>query len=346
MLVVRPIRLEDLEALLALADVSGFGLTTLPRDRKLLRRRILDSLRGFETLREEPRGETYLFVMEDRETGAVVGTSGIAAKVGGFEPFYTYRIETHVQMSETLGVRKEVQCLHLVAEHSGPCEIGSLFLHPAHRRHGAGRLMSLCRFLFMAEHPARFDPLVVAEMRGVVDDGGRCPFWEGLGRHFFDVDFPRADHLSLQEKGFIAELMPAHPIYTVLLTPEAQAAIGQVHPDTAPALKMLRDEGFELSGMVDIFDGGPLISCARDRIRTVRESRRARVAAAVDSVVPEVSLVSSTVGGFRACIGSLEQDPGGGVRLPESVADALGVAVGGEVRYAPLRPSSHRKEAP
>src|SRR5687768_3400263 len=131
MQVMRPVTPDDLDQLLELTSLTGFGLTTLPHDRDLLRRRIRASERGFEQVDDaSPKGETYLFVMEDLKTGKIVGTSGIVSKVGGFDPFYAYKIESSVIQSEMLNVRKEVKTLHLVLEHNGPCEIGSLFLHP------------------------------------------------------------------------------------------------------------------------------------------------------------------------------------------------------------------------
>ena len=189
MLVIRPIALTDLSPLEALSALTGYGLTTLPRDSALLRRRIRSSTRGFEKLIDDdrPRGETYLFVLEDLATGKIAGTSGIVSKVGGFEPFYAYRIEMQVHESKMLNVRKEIRALHLVEDHDGPCEVGSLFLSPEYRRGGAGRLLSLCRFLFMAQFREYFDPEVIAEMRGVVDDNGHSPLWEALGRHFFEA---------------------------------------------------------------------------------------------------------------------------------------------------------------
>src|SRR5829696_8723289 len=241
MYVIRPITLDDLPALLELTRLTGFGLTTLPHDEKLLRRRIKESLRGFEKMTDDdpPIGETYLFVLEHTPTGEICGTSGVISKVGGFEPFYAYRIETELHQSAVLHVRKEIKTLHLVQMHSGPCEIGSLFLSPQHRAPGNGRLLSLSRFLFMANHPGYFDPMVIAEMRGVVDATGHSPFWEAVGRHFFDIDYPKADHLSMVNKRFIADLMPKHPIYIPLLPPEAQAVIGHVHEQTRPALRLL-----------------------------------------------------------------------------------------------------------
>src|SRR5687767_12796259 len=133
MLVIRPVSLNDLDALVGLTASTGYGLTTLPADPAFLRKRILRSQRSFEGIGDHPNGDAYLLVLENTATRAVLGTSGCVSKVGGFEPFYAYRIETTVHHSRFLGVRKEIAVLHLVAEHNGPCEIGSLFLAPQHR---------------------------------------------------------------------------------------------------------------------------------------------------------------------------------------------------------------------
>jgi len=85
------------------------------------------------------------------------------------------------------------------------------------------------------------------------------------GRHFFEVDFPTADALSFQNKKFIADLMPKHPIYIPLLPPEAQAVIGNVNDASRTALSILEREGFEFNGMVDIFEAGPVVQAHRDR---------------------------------------------------------------------------------
>ena len=57
--------------------------------------------------------------------------------------------------------------------------------------------------------PTRFAPKVIAELRGRLDAEGRSPFWEGLGRHFFAMEYSTADYLTgIGQKSFIAELMP------------------------------------------------------------------------------------------------------------------------------------------
>jgi arginine N-succinyltransferase len=340
MVVIRPITLDDLDAVEALTEFTGFGLTTLPKDAKLLRRRIRDSLRGFEKLGDQdpPRGETYLFVLQDLSSGKVVGTSGIVSKVGGFEPFYSYRIETSIHESSQLNVRKEIRTLHLVEDHDGPCEIGSLFLVPSYRKDGNGRLLSLARFLFMGEHIEYFDPVVIAELRGVVDDQGRSPLWDALGRHFFDIDYPTADYLSMVNKRFIADLMPKHPIYIPVLPKEAQDVVGRVHPETEPAMKMLEGEGFERCGTVDIFDAGPVVRCALKDIRSIRRCMRLTVAEI--SSEPPISpslIVANTKQDFRACKGTVEITAHG-ARIGTMVAEALKVTIGDAIRFVTARP--------
>lgn len=334
MLIIRPVAPPDLDDLLELAGQASFGLTTLPRDADFLRQRITDSAEGFGRLGTgRPRGEALLLVLEDTSSKRVVGTAGVVSKVGGFEPFYAYSIETTLHESHDLGIRKEIRTLHLVEEHNGPSEIGSMFLHPCMRGQGAGRIASLSRFLLIAEYPANFDETVIAEMRGVIDERGHSDFWDAVGKHFFDLDFPKADALSMTGKQFIGDLMPRHPIYIPLLPPAAQAVIGQVHQNTAPALRILQREGFQFTGMVDIFEAGPIVSCPRDDLRLVRNSHRQPVVATTpEQSGPATHLIATTgTDAFRCCGSSLEQTAEG-VTLPAAVATSLDVNTGDIVR--------------
>ena len=343
MLVIRPSRIDDLDALTELASMTSFGLTTLPKDRELLRKRLARASRGFQYEPDKPGGEDYLFVMEETDTGLVVGTSAAVSKVGGFEPFYSYRLETVTHESKMLNVSKQVQVLHLVTEHSGPSEIGSLFLRPSHRHSGHGRLLSLSRFLFIAEHPHGFEDEVIAELRGMCDETGRAPFWDALGRHFFDIEYPDADYLSVVSKSFIADLMPRHPVYVPLLPIAAQGVIGKVHPQTRPALRLLQLEGFDFCDLVDIFEAGPTVRCERDRIRSIRESRMATVSEIADSITGGEAMIVCPSGvspaEFRACVGDVEPADEQSVRIDRDTASALGVEPGAPVRYVPPRSS-------
>ncbi len=128
--------------------------------------------------------------------------------------------------------------------------------------------------LFIAEFRHLFGDKLIAEMRGMSDEEGRSPFWESLGRHFFKMEFSQADYLTgVGNKAFIAELMPKFPLYTCFLSEEARGVIGRVHPNTEPALAMLKAEGFSYQGYVDIFDAGPAIEAETDKIRAIAESQ-------------------------------------------------------------------------
>lgn len=333
--------MEDLEQIFELSSYAMVGLTTLPRCKKTLRERIEASQRSFDKNADKPGGEIYFFVMEDLSKKVIAGTCAIIAKVGGFEPFYTYKIETVLKESKRLKVHKEIQYLQLVRTHSGPTEIGTLFLKPEYRSKGTGRMLSLCRFLFIAEHLSFFEDTVIAELRGVIDDEGRSPFWEALGRHFFDVELKKADVMGTTDKSFIEELIPQHPVYIPLLPREAQEVIGKVHKKTGPALHLLEGEGFRFNNEVDIFEAGPVLAAARDEIRTVRESREAVVSDISDEPLGSTEYIIANVGKtgmFYVALGTLSIHQDKGVTITSDVAEAINISLGGKIRFAALYP--------
>jgi arginine N-succinyltransferase len=204
----------------------------------------------------------------------VVGIAAIEAAVGLTEPWYNYRVGTLVHASPKLGVYTIAPTLFLGNDHTGHTELCSLFIDQAFRHARNGPLLAKSRLLFIAEFADRFTEKVIAELRGRIGPDGRSPFWEGLGRHFFAMEYRTADYLTgIGEKSFVAELMPRHPIYVKLLPPAAQEVIGQVHDDTRAARAMLEQEGFRYEGYVDIFDAGPTVECFRDNIHAVRQSQ-------------------------------------------------------------------------
>lgn len=271
-MIVRPVQGTDLPALLELVRQAGPCFTTLPATEDRLVHRVRWAQRTFAGQVERADAD-YLFVLEDDDQ-QVVGVSGLSGAVGLREPWYNYRVGMTVSTSTDLGIQRKIPTLFLNNEMTGQSEICSLFLRPDQRNGSNGRLLSLARLLFVAEFADLFGEKLIAELRGSADEHGCSPFWDSLGRHFFKMDFSHADHLSgLGNKSFIAELMPRQPLYTCLLTEQAQAVIGKAHPNTEPALKILTDEGFAHHGYIDIFDAGPVIEAPVAKIRVVRESQ-------------------------------------------------------------------------
>ncbi|MEM1098793.1 MAG: arginine N-succinyltransferase [Planctomycetota bacterium] len=330
---LRAAQADDLPGLVELAGAAGPGLTTFPADADRLAQRLAASAAG-----DEP-----LLVLCD-PSQQVRGVSGLVRRVGDaarHEPFYAYRLERTIHHSDGLGVRKEVEALHLVAEYDGPSEVGTLFLHPDARGGGLGRLLSLGRFLLMANNPEHFQPGVIAELRGVVDGQGQSPFWDALGSHFFGVSYADADARSSRDKRFIAELMPTHPIYVPLLPESARSVIGRVHPNTAPAKRLLESEGFYATNLVDIFDAGPAVRCDVAAIRTVRRSRRGRCLIDPNITADESgdTLACRTAGSFVAvrCYAAVPDRDDEDVHLSPAAAKALGLQDGEAIRVSPLR---------
>lgn len=336
--VFRPIAETDLPSLVALARSIQGGLTTLPADETFLVDRIDDSLRAFSPRVKKAGGEYYLFVLEDSATREIVGTSGIAARVGGFEPFYSYEMLTERFIHAPLGIARDVGVLRVKQVHQGPTEIGALYLRPDCRRGGRGRLLSLARFLFIATYPKRFDTTVIAELRGYIDQQGKSPFWEAVGRHFYGSDFFAADQLSgLGNKQFIADLMPRHPIYIPLLPPEVQAVIGKVHYETQPALALLQAEGFQETYEVDIFDAGPQVRAPIANIRTLRESRTVVVREFLSTPIdgPRFLLATPRLD-FRAVLGGVTES-GTEIAIEAVAAEALQVKLGEKLLISPAK---------
>jgi arginine N-succinyltransferase len=338
MLVVRAARMGDLDGVLALARAAGPGMTTLKADRAALALRLDIAAASFaEQVAVAQRD--YVFVMEDTGCGRVVGICAIKGAVGLDEPFYNYRMGTSVHSAAEIDVVARHELLHLSHELTGCAELCSLYLHPAYRRGINGKLLSKSRFLFIAQFPHLFPRQVFAEMRGFLRPDGSSPFWDGLGRHFFHMDFGRADDLCQPgAKGFIASLMPAHPIYVTLLPDAAREVIGQTHVDTAPARRLLEQEGMYAGSHIDIFDGGPVLQAAVHELRASRDSVLAALdgtcCARQDAAAP-VMVCTTGITDFRVVAGPVSV-ASGRLRLPAVQRSVLACAAGDAVRALPL----------
>ena len=332
MKIIRPIRLTDLAELLHMAQTAGAGFTSLPPDEDYLRGKIELSLRSFASTVTEPGHERYMFVMEETDTGEVGACCAIEAACGLDEAFYSYHVSFTVHASRDMGIYNKVPTLYLSNDLTGTSVLCSLYLRPDFRGTGAGKLLSKCRFLFMANYPHRFAKKVIAEMRGVSDEQGRSPFWEGLGRHFFTVDYAHAEHIvGTGNKAFIAELMPPHPIYTVLLPEAARTVMGKVHPQTAPALHLLEQEGFRYQGYIDIFDGGPSVEAPLEEIRSIRRSQVVTVFVGKPAPGAPCLIANAELGNFR-CAYAEYAIKNGHITLPPELAKALADAMRTEAR--------------
>ncbi|WP_207061344.1 arginine N-succinyltransferase [Motiliproteus sp. SC1-56] len=335
MRVVRPVNFGDIQALEQLAVVAGGSLSTLPANRDHLSELIGATQQALRAEVSQPGEQSYHFVLEERETGEVLGVCGINAAVGLDAPFYSYRVEQLVHASSELQIHNRIPALHLCHDYTGASRLCTLFLAPAHRTDANLQLLSRARMLFMAAHRERFADRTLVELQGMVDANGQSPFWESLGRHFFSMEYARANYLTgIQKKSFIADLMPRYPVYVPLLPPAAQAAIGELRPDVAPVRALLEREGFEYRGYVDIFDAGPTLEASTDRIRSLNTSVTATLETLEEAADGRPGLVAGgALGAFRCLLTPLAT---GDAHASATLAKALGLSETDPVRFCPL----------
>ncbi|MEW4447475.1 arginine N-succinyltransferase [Qipengyuania sp. JC766] len=328
---IRASRPDDLEALYEMAKLTGGGFTNLPPDRDALTAKLQTSASAFANTGEEMVDETFVLVLENVETGAVRGTCQLMTQVGQRWPFYSYRLNTLTQYSQELDRTVRAEMLNLVTDLEGCSEVGGLFLHPNERAGGLGLLLARSRYLFIAMHRARFADRVIAELRGIIDERGGSPFWDGVAGRFFGMTFQEADYFNaINGNQFIADLMPKYPVYVAMLDDEAKRVIGLPHPTGRAAMRMLEKEGFAYEGYVDIFDGGPTMIARTDNVVSVAGATGAGCSGTLADEGESALVATGRLEDFRCCYGS-RAIAGDAVSLDPQAADALGVADGDTV---------------
>lgn len=341
-LVVRPGRRGDLEGLYRLAGAAGSGMTNLQPDKDVLAERLVATEAALLSEDFRARGVPIFLIVERVDADgapvkdSVVGTACIFARIGVEWPFYSYRLTRQAQTHKALRKTVAHDLLVLANDFDGQAEVGGLFVDASARGAAAGRLTARSRYLFLAEHRGWFGRQVISDMRGYQDEAGRSPVWEALGREFYDMDFDEADRMNaIVGNQFIADLSPKHPIYARLLPKAASEALGRPHNDGRRAMALLIEEGFRYEGYVDIFDGGPTLFANIDELKAVRENRTARIGRIVDALTGPDRLVSTGhAAGFRVARGRLaESAEGASVEIERTLARALGVGEGDEVRH-------------
>ncbi len=336
--VIRAANPKDLQHIYEMAKRTGGGFTNLPPDRKALTAKLERSHAGFTRVGDDPGDDLFFFVLENVETGEVRGTCQIFSAVGLKWPFYSYRIGALTQHSEELGRTFRADILNLSTDLENASEVGGLFLHPGERAGGLGMLIARSRYLFIRNHRHRFADRTLAELRGVIDEAGGSPFWDGVAGRFFGMNFQDADEFNAKfGNQFIADLMPKHPVYIAMLSEQARAVIGVPHPTGRAAMRMLENEGFAWENYIDIFDGGPTMTVRTDQIRSVREAQDAEVIA-IDARLGEHEasnkhlIAHGRFADFRCAYGWIEPRDGGIALDPDS-ARLLGVGPGDRVTH-------------
>lgn len=348
MIVVRTARESDINGVLKLAEQAYPGMTTLPPDRSVLTAKLSNSVdsiaksleagaKGLDVNAKSlvtPGDETYFLVMEDIESGAIVGTAAVIACLGYKDEFYSYKLNKVTHSCRELDKKVTFETLNLSNHFEGFSEVATLYLDKDYRNNGNGKLLARSRYLFMAQFRERFPQSVMADLRGSFDEQGKSPFWDAVGSHFFEMDFAEADlYGAVNGNQFIADLMPKQPIYVNMLPEHAQRVIGQPNVKGKPAMRMLEREGFRWNGHVDIFDAAPSVDTKIDDIVSIKNSAKAEVIGISEYEGDSMAMIAtSEIDTFQTCLSTLSVEKGG-VRLPRDTLKSMNIELGDNVRY-------------
>lgn len=333
MIVIRPIKKKDLDVFAEFTFESLLGITNLSRDRDKLLDKVQRSESYLQIDIQQPSKEEYYFVLEDLYTGRIGGICGILAN-SLMSREYSYYLEKIPTSCRHLSAPREMSILKPMINSKNASEVCSLYLQPTFRHSGQGRLLSLSRFLFIAGHRQRFKKKIIAELRGFVDQRQSSPFWDGIGHHFCHLSFVEAMSQLDQDRTFISEILPKHPLYISLLPKEVQEVIGKTHESSKPALNMLFQEGFSLTNEIDIIDGGPTLISSTGNVRAIKYSSTAKVQLTKETLKEEKEyIIGNERLDFRCCFGKLLFTSEETALISEEIADGLMVKEGERIRY-------------
>lgn len=344
--IVRKSRLDDLESLFDLS--KQFDLLNLPSDKQRLLKKLEISESSFSGDLTKEESE-YLFVLEDTESKNLVGSSLIMAKHGSQDiPHSAFQVLKKHHFSEDLGIGFIHQVLKLKINTDGPTEIGGLLVDKSYRSRPEklGKLISLSRFLYIAQNLNAFEPQVICELTPPLTDEGRSEFWEALGRRFTGLPYQEADLFSQTHKEFISSLFPEVEIYLALLDTKARSVLGRVGEHTKPAQHLLESIGFKYLEEVDPFDGGPHFGCQTKKVKVIAQSKSYKIKNFTQPSFKETFLVSSQMDSNFYCITCPVDVRGDEVMLPPLPQKLLDVTENDLITIAPFRYSLSTKETP
>lgn len=274
MFVVRESRPDDVEGILAVA--KHLDSVNLPYKRDVIVEILARSAESF-TASIPIVDREYTFVLEDPETGQIVGTSMLYAQHGTHKSPHVYLdVLQDEHYSETLDTYLVHQALRIGYNYNGPTEIGGLVVLPEYRGHAQqlGKLLSCTRFLFIAMNREVFRDEVLSELMPRLEEDGTSRLWKHFGKRFTGLQYREADQLSKNNKEFIKSLFPQGMVHTSLFPKAVQAEIGEVGPQTKGVEKLLTRIGFRYSYQIDPFDGGPHFAAPTDDITLVANAKR------------------------------------------------------------------------
>jgi arginine N-succinyltransferase len=246
---IRPAAAGDVGGIIPLLPAPGQGVSLLPTP----------SGNG---------GRQWLLVAVRGPGEAVAGCVRVRRAVGLDRPRFWYHVGCAVHAAPELELFHRQRTLLLGNDLTGAWEIADVACDTA-TLDGEAQVILLRRLLRAAlalivrqramSTIAAGDPTVICELPGLRDDSGQSPFWQSLGRHFYDGDpLLAAERFGPAWKTHVAALLPHEPLLVSFLTAEAQAALGVPASGAEATARVLHEAGLRAGRHVTLDDAGPV----------------------------------------------------------------------------------------
>jgi len=306
---------------------SELSSVNFPGSIQDLRKVIQRSQKSFSgKLKNNKARAQFLFVLEDTETGRVVGTSKIFARHGTPQrPHVYFEVRQEKVASKTLSVKFLRKFYRLKSDTRGYTEVGGLVLDPhyRHRLEKLGKQLSLVRFMWMKAHPSWFTGRVIAELLPPLHPGTQSTLYEFYGQRLTRMPYRKADLLSFKNKEFILKLFPKSDLYHDILPKEVQEDIGKTGPGSEVARRLLISIGFKFANQIDPFDGGPYYTARLSNINTYQNTKAYTFGGIKEiSTKRKALILIETKKGIRVMLSPLQINKGE-VYLPEAEAEII-----------------------
>jgi len=309
---------EDSAAILRLSETAGPGMTTMPRSMAEIEHIIAETHRF---VAGNAMAHRVFFVAE--MDGVIGGISAIIPRLGLDRPFYSFKKSRHTRRSQNPKLSVTYETLSLTTDFDGYSELATLFVAAHARGSGLAQLLSLGRLAFICTHRAQFQPHLMADIRGWFNEAGVSPFWEHLTSKFIDMSYDEADRLSMNEGHFIDQILPAVPLFLNIVPQDVAQCVGRPNEASLGAVRLLKQAGFRMSDMCDVFDGGPSMVCETDKTLIAQTATQIVGAKPLDSQSDQALIWTGAGADFRATIGAVDWQAG---VIDDKLAKALGSA--------------------
>lgn len=247
---IRPAAAGDVGGLIPLLPAPGHGVSLLPPG-------------------SGNSGREWLLVAVRGPGEAVAGCVRVRRAIGLDRPRFWYHVGCAVHAAPELELFHRQRTLLLGNDLTGAWEIADLLCDAAGlgteaqvvllRRLLRAGLALIVRQRATSSSATSGDPTVICELPGLRDASGQSPFWQSLGRHFYDGDpLLAAERFGPAWKTHVAALLPHEPLLVSFLTDEAQAALGVPGRGAEVAARVLHEAGLRAGRHVTLDDAGPV----------------------------------------------------------------------------------------